>query len=608
MLASIEDCRSSNHIVTNLIIKKYKEQEGWFIMKRVIYSLVLIAGVSLLTMPSASYASGADTVLVSALPPGNINNVINADTVAGGFVKPNTVFLLKPTGPLDTVYYFTAPISAKGNVTIVGYINPTTGHPPVLAPSVASDNSSIGYFFNPQGNDTLTLKGLYFLGTRTDGVSFTGRFVSPAGDGNVFIVDHCIIENISGAGTPNLFDTWNHDHNSFYITNCEFRNNQDDNPQNPGFAWVDPGTYPCDTAIFKNNTFFLTGGYVLGSSGFGCKYLDFEHNTIFISGQGGAFDLYQMTNATIRNNIFFSVSSAAYPVSWYNNNLGSWGSAIIPLDSLTTLRSSPYNLKEADRYITITNNAYCWPKQITDTWANLNSAKGNSSYLPLRPPDFINAQPGILTDKTTWPHVNVAKNDSVDPGFNPALVQLAAGMMAAFVDTVWAHGGSANGFRPYVYPMSDPPTWDGVPSNWASIQGYPVPENLAYSNTALQSAGSDGFALGDLNWFPDQYARWKTTDVKQTYNSVPSEFDLSQNYPNPFNPSTNIKVSLAHAGLMSLTIYNILGQVVLVVDQGYRNAGEYIYNVNMDKFASGVYFYRLQQGTNTITKSMILLK
>jgi hypothetical protein len=577
-------------------------------MKSIIFTLVLIAGTALVAAPSASFASAADTVIVSALPPGNINNFINADTVSGGFVKPNTVFVLKPTGALDTVYYFTAPISAKGNITIVGYINPTTGHPPVLAPSIASDNSSIGYFFNPQGSDTLTLKGLYFLGTRTDGVSFTGRFVSPAGDSNVFIFDHCILENISGAGTPNLFDTWNHDHNSFYITNCEFRNNQDDNPQNPGFAWVDPGTYPCDTAIFKNNTFFLTGGYVLGSSGFGCKYLDFEHNTIFISGQGGAFDLYQMTNAIIRNNIFFSVSSAAYPVSWYNNTLGSWGSAVIPLDSLTTLRSSPYNLTEADRYITITNNAYCWPKQITDTWARLNSAMIDTPYVPLRPPDFINAQPGILTDKTTWPHVNVANNDSVDPGFNSALVQLAAGNMAAFVDTVWAHGGSANGFRPYVYPMSDPPTWDSVKSNWASIQGYPVPENLAYSNTALQSAGSDGFALGDLNWFPDQYARWKATAIKQTNNSSPSKFDLSQNYPNPFNPSTNIKVTLTHAGVISLTIYNVLGQLVKVVDQGYKTAGEYTYSVNMDNFASGVYFYKLQQGINTITKKMLLLK
>jgi hypothetical protein len=570
--------------------------------------LILLACVMALALaPSTLFAGPADTVIVSALPPGNLNNVINADTVVGGFVKPNTVFLLKPTGALDTVYWMTAPISAKGSVNIVGYVNPATGHPPVVAPSIAADNSSIGYFFSPQGNDTLALKGLYFMGTRTDSISFTGRFVSPSGDYNVFFFDHCVLENISGAGTPNLFDTWNHDHNSFYVTSCEFRNNQDDNPQNPGFAWVDPGTYPCDTAKFYNNTFFLTGGYVLGSTGYGCTFLDFQHNTIFFSGQGGAFDLYQMHNAVIKNNIFYSVSSAAYPDAWYNNTPGSWGSAVIPLDSLRSLAADPYYMTEADRHVTITNNAYFWPQQIVDKWTELNAA-GITDITPLRPPDFINAQPGMLTDKTAWPYISVANNDNVDPGFNSTLVQTAGSRMAAFVDTLWHHNQAAVGIRPYVYPLYDPPTWDGVPSDWKTTQGYPVPENLAYSNTALQSAGSDGFALGDLNWFPSQLAQWQLTDVKSTHNPLPTEFDLSQNYPNPFNPSTAIKVSLTQSGVMNLTIYNLLGQAVQVVDAGYKRAGEYVYDVNMSNLASGVYFYTLQQGVNSITKKMVLLK
>lgn len=59
---------------------------------------------------------------------------------------------------------------------------------------------------------------------------------------------------------------------------------------------------------------------------------------------------------------------------------------------------------------------------------------------------------------------------------------------------------------------------------------------------------------------------------------------------------------------MSLTIYNILGEVVQIVDRGYKTAGEYTYNINMNKFASGVYFYTLRQGTNSITKKMLLLK
>ena len=94
-------------------------------MKSAIMSLFLVAAVSLAAAPSASFAAqSADTVVVSALPPGNINNVINSDTTTGGFVKPNTVFLLKPTVCLATVYDLMAPASAKRMVPIVADLNP----------------------------------------------------------------------------------------------------------------------------------------------------------------------------------------------------------------------------------------------------------------------------------------------------------------------------------------------------------------------------------------------------------------------------------------------------------------------------------------------------
>jgi Secretion system C-terminal sorting domain len=581
-----------------------------FIMKTISRLILMVSVMVLFLVLSISFAQPADTVIVPALTPdfpqgGAINNIINSDTTAQGFIKPNTVFLLKPTGPLDTVYYMTAPISAKGNIRVVGYINPITGHPPVVAPSIAADNTSIGNFFSPQGNDTLELRGIYFLGTRTDGISFTGRFAIPSGDSTVYIFDHCVLENISGAGTPNLFDTYDHDHSSFYVTNCEFRNNQDDNPQNPGFAWVDPGTYPCDTAIFKNNTFFLTGGYILGSSGYGCTYLDFEHNTVFISGQGGAFDLYQMHNAVIKDNIFFGVSSAAYPEAWYNNVPGSWGSAVIPLDSLRSLAYDPYNMTEADRHLTITNNAYFWPQQIVDKWTELNTA-GITDITPLRPPDFINSQPGMLTDKTSWPYINVTNNDSVDPGFDAPLVQTAAGNMAAFVDTIWHNNQAANGFRPYVYALNNPPSltsdWPNVASNWAATQGYPVPENLKYTNSALMAAASDGKPLGDLNWFKG------IVGIHEIPNSTPTKFILNQNYPNPFNPTTTIRYSIPQSGFVILKVFNLLGQEVATLVNQEQKSGEYNVDFDASNLASGIYMYKIQSGNFNLTKKMILLK
>ena len=194
-----------------------------FIMKKMFISLFFTV-LLLLSLTATMIAGVPDTVRISAYPStwptGSLDDVINSDTIAGGYVKPNTVFLLQQTGSLDTVYYMTAPLTVKGSVKIIGRANPVTSHPPVIAPYLNPDNTSIGYFFQPQGNDTLTLKGLYFLGTRPDGLVNTGRFVNPSGDYNVFFFDHCVLENISGSGTPNLFDTWGHSHCSFYVTNC----------------------------------------------------------------------------------------------------------------------------------------------------------------------------------------------------------------------------------------------------------------------------------------------------------------------------------------------------------------------------------------------------
>ncbi len=98
------------------------------------------------------------------------------------------------------------------------------------------------------------------------------------------------------------------------------------------------------------------------------------------------------------------------------------------------------------------------------------------------------------------------------------------------------------------------------------------------------------------------------TAVEEIPGTLPEKFNLSNNYPNPFNPATTIRVTLGRSGMMSLTVYNVLGQRVKVVDEGYKVPGVYTYDVNMDNMASGVYFYRLQQGNNFMTKKMLLLK
>ncbi len=94
---------------------------------------------------------------------------------------------------------------------------------------------------------------------------------------------------------------------------------------------------------------------------------------------------------------------------------------------------------------------------------------------------------------------------------------------------------------------------------------------------------------------------------------IPSSFGLSQNYPNPFNPTTSIEFALPEASEVSLEIYNLLGQKVRTLVNGYVSAG-YI-NTSWDgldqngkEISSGTYIYRLQTADQTFSKKMVLMK
>ena len=93
---------------------------------------------------------------------------------------------------------------------------------------------------------------------------------------------------------------------------------------------------------------------------------------------------------------------------------------------------------------------------------------------------------------------------------------------------------------------------------------------------------------------------------------APNGFALSQNYPNPFNPSTTIRYSLEKAGMVSLKVYNVIGQEVATLVNGLQQAGSYSVPFNTKEgktsLASGVYFYRLDAGSFISIKKMILMK
>lgn len=89
---------------------------------------------------------------------------------------------------------------------------------------------------------------------------------------------------------------------------------------------------------------------------------------------------------------------------------------------------------------------------------------------------------------------------------------------------------------------------------------------------------------------------------------IPDLYSLSQNYPNPFNPSTEINFGVKETGLVSLKVYDILGNLVKVLVDKEMNAGYYNVTFNAENLSSSVYFYKIQVNNFSEVKKMMLLR
>ena len=89
---------------------------------------------------------------------------------------------------------------------------------------------------------------------------------------------------------------------------------------------------------------------------------------------------------------------------------------------------------------------------------------------------------------------------------------------------------------------------------------------------------------------------------------LPADFELSQNYPNPFNPTTTISYSVPEKGLITLKVYNLMGQEMAELVNCMKNEGTHQVIFDASQLSSGVYFYKLKVGAKMQIRKMILAK
>ena len=98
------------------------------------------------------------------------------------------------------------------------------------------------------------------------------------------------------------------------------------------------------------------------------------------------------------------------------------------------------------------------------------------------------------------------------------------------------------------------------------------------------------------------------TSIIEEGQQLPDAFKLEQNYPNPFNPTTSLQYTVGSLQFVTLKVYDVLGKEIATLISEEKPAGEYGVEFNGTNLPSGIYFYRIQAGSYSETRKMVLLR
>ncbi len=203
---------------------------------------------------------------------------------------------------------------------------------------------------------------------------------------------------------------------------------------------------------------------------------------------------------------------------------------------------------------------------------------------------------------------------------------------------LWVYGDWSNNFLEFWYYYNastnvivrvDTLDFTGWKFIEIPISSIPGSGDRLFHSVVIKQA-PNGAKSGAIYIDGAQYRDPTATSVDDELAANPNSFYLSQNYPNPFNPSTTIRYAIpllrgdeglsaspasqSKAGradggvLVTLRVYDVLGNEVATLANEEKPAGTYSVNFNANKLSSGIYFYTLRAGDFTATKKFVLMK
>ena len=140
----------------------------------------------------------------------------------------------------------------------------------------------------------------------------------------------------------------------------------------------------------------------------------------------------------------------------------------------------------------------------------------------------------------------------------------------------------------------------GLQEYWINNEWIPGDGGLIFTNP-------DGVTVAVIT--SELFAYYsEVTSVVEDDNFLKNEYTLFQNYPNPFNPITTLKYMIPSDGFVRLKVYDILGKEISTLVNEEQNKGYYEVDFDAKNLSSGVYIYRIESGSFTDSKLMILQK
>ena len=331
------------------------------------------------------------------------------------------------------------------------------------------------------GNGGQVLKNVWLQGQSDDGVTANYEPIVINSTNSRFEYDGVIFDR----------NDWHHlgfkaGGNDIYVRNSLFRNLSDANPTQRYGGRAIRLEAGADTVVFENNSFFNLTSFPFQSEAAPVEYFVFNHNTLVNFGLTfAAGNIWK--RAYIANNVMVNPFWQGESADQYNAPDRADGfTGVFQIGALP----GRFGLEQDRRIVFSNNNLYRQPALET-------------FYGSLDP--IVRAQP-IISDTTQGfvdadpEHRIVANNTQLMPGLTNAPTDAATlAQMTAFIEDAATPGTPT----PWAVVYWDPGRIDNpLAINW------PVPEDFTYSNSTLQTAGTDGLPLGDLNWYPTAKASY----------------------------------------------------------------------------------------------------